>query len=396
MIDSTRLKSLLVELVQIDSISKKERQIALRLQREMEALGATVHFDDAGEKVGGEIGNLLARLPGSVPEAAPLLLCAHMDTVVPGEGVRPIVDGDIIRSDGTTVLGGDDKSGIAIICEVIRTLQEQRIPHGDIDVLFTICEEFGLLGAKHLDVSALRANAGIVLDSDAVECLFTRAPAANAMEFIVQGREAHAGMAPERGISAIKVAAEAIAAMRLGRIDDETTANLGLISGGMAVNIIPNRVVIRGEARSHDEAKLQAQTAHMRQCFEEAAARHAVTVDGVRTAARVDADVERQYDRMHVPDGSRIVRLVLDAGSRLGYTVRTMGMGGGCDANILNRKGVEVANLGTGMRDIHTVHEWLDVTEMVRSARIILEIVRLNAESRAGVETMAERENVGE
>jgi tripeptide aminopeptidase len=310
--------------------------------------------------------------------------------------VRPIVDGDIIRSDGTTVLGGDDKSGIAIICEVIRTLQEQRIPHGDIDVLFTICEEFGLLGAKHLDVSALRANAGIVLDSDAVECLFTRAPAANAMEFIVQGREAHAGMAPERGISAIKVAAEAIAAMRLGRIDDETTANLGLISGGMAVNIIPNRVVIRGEARSHDEAKLQAQTAHMRQCFEEAAARHAVTVDGVRTAARVDADVERQYDRMHVPDGSRIVRLVLDAGSRLGYTVRTMGMGGGCDANILNRKGVEVANLGTGMRDIHTVHEWLDVTEMVRSARIILEIVRLNAESRAGVETMAERENVGE
>ncbi len=396
MIDSTRLKSLLVELVQIDSVSKRERQIALRLQREMEALGATVRFDDAGEKVGGEIGNLLAWVPGSVRDAPPLLLCAHMDTVVPGEGVRPVVDGDVIRSDGTTVLGGDDKSGIAIICEVIRTLREQRIPHGDIDVVFTICEEFGLLGAKHLDVSALRARAGIVLDSDAVGCLFTRAPAANALEFVVHGREAHAGMAPEHGISAIQVAAEAIAAMRLGRIDDETTANLGLISGGMAVNIIPNRVVIRGEARSHDEAKLQAQTAHMRQCFETAAAHHTVTVDGVRTAARVDAQVERQYDRMHVPDGARIVRLVLDAGARLGYAVRTTGMGGGCDANILNRKGVEVANLGTGMRDIHTVHEWLSVTEMVRSAEIVLEIVRLNAQNRAPAGTTPEHAAVGE
>jgi tripeptide aminopeptidase len=380
MIDGKRLTALLLELVQIDSLSRKERQVALRLQRELQGLGATVSFDDAGEKVGGDTGNLIAHVPGTVRGAAPLLLCAHMDTVVPGEGVRPIVDGNVIRTDGTTVLGGDDKSGVAIICEVVRTLSERQLPHGDLDVVFTICEEFGLLGAKHLDTSRLRAATGIVLDSDAVGFLFTRAPAANGMQFVVHGQEAHAGMAPERGISAIKVAGEAIAAMRLGRIDDETTANLGLINGGAAVNIVPNRVTIRGEARSHDEAKLEAQTAHMRACFEEAAVRHAIMVDGQRIAARVECAIARQYDRMNVPDSSRIVQLVLTAGERLGYSVRTTGMGGGCDANILNRRGLEVANLGTGMRDIHTVKEWLDVKEMIRAAQIVLEIVRLNAE----------------
>jgi tripeptide aminopeptidase len=379
MINAERLTALLLELVQIDSLSKKERQIALRLQRELEELGATVHFDDAGEKVGGDTGNLIAHVAGSVATAPPLLLCAHMDTVVPGEGVKPIVDGAIIRTDGSTVLGGDDKSGVAIICEVVRTLKEQQLPHGDIDVVFTICEEFGLLGAKHLDAARLRAKAGIVLDSDAVGFLFTRAPGANVLECIVYGQEAHAGMAPERGISAIQVAAEAIAQMRLGRIDADTTANLGLISGGMAVNIVPNRVVIRGEARSHDDAKLEAQTAHMRECFERAAARHVVTVGDMRVAARVEFRSQRQYDRMNVPDSSRIVQLVLAAGARLGFSVRTTGMGGGCDANVLNRKGLEVANLGTGMRDIHTVKEWLEVHEMVRSAQIVLEIVRLNA-----------------
>src|ERR1700687_3189324 len=385
MINPERLKALLLELVQIDSLSKKERRIALRLQREMDALGARVNFDNAGEKVGGDTGNLIAHVSGTEPSAPALLLCAHMDTVVPGEGVKPVVEGDIIRTDGTTVLGGDDKSGVAIICEVVRTLTERHLPHGDIDVVFTICEEFGLLGAKHLDTSQLRATVGIVLDSDAVGFLFTRAPAANGVEFIVHGREAHAGMAPERGISAIRVAAEAIAEMRLGRIDDETTANLGLISGGMAGDIVPNRVGLRGEARSHDEAKLDAQTAHMRDRLARAAARAAVDLEGEAVVAHVEANIHRQDDRMDVPDSSRIVQLVLAAGQRLGYSVRTTGMGGGCDANILNRRGLEVANLGTGMRDIHTVKEWLDVDEMIRSAEIVLGIVALNAQGGANV-----------
>src|ERR1043165_8172383 len=176
-IAAERLKALFLELVRIDSLSRQERPIAERLARELRELGAEVWFDDAGEKVGGTVGNVLARVPGTV-DATPLLLSAHMDTVRPGEGVQPIIDGDVIRSDGRTVLGGDDKSGCAIICEVLRVLRDDALAHGDIEIAFTICEEVGLLGAKHLDLSGLRARAGLVLDSDAPGYLFTRAPAA--------------------------------------------------------------------------------------------------------------------------------------------------------------------------------------------------------------------------
>ena len=222
----------------------------MRLKREMEELGAKVFIDDAGEKVGGNVGNLIAHFPGNVAGAEPLLLSAHMDTVVPGEGIVPILDGDILRTDGRTVLGGDDKSGVAIICEVLRVIKENRIPCSAVDVVFTICEEAGLIGAKCLDVSRLRARTGLVLDSDSVGFLFTKAPAANRMEFRVHGLEAHAGICPEKGINAIKVAADGIAQMRLGRIDHETTANIGVIEGGMAVNIVPNQVVLLAAKRA--------------------------------------------------------------------------------------------------------------------------------------------------
>ena len=232
MINPERLKNLLIELIKIDSLSRKEYDVAMRLKREMEDLGAQVSIDDAGERVGGNVGNLVARFAGTAPEAMPILLSAHMDTVVPGEGIVPILEGDILRTDGRTVLGGDDKSGVAIICEVLRVIKENRFPCSDVDVVFTICEEAGLIGAKCLDVSRLRARTGLVLDSDSVGFLFTKAPAANRMEFQVHGLEAHAGVCPERGVNAIKVAADGIAQMSLGRIDHETTANIGVIEGG--------------------------------------------------------------------------------------------------------------------------------------------------------------------
>jgi len=379
-IDKARIRDLLLELVRIDSLSRREREVSVRLEREMKELGAAAVFrDDAGDKVGGDTGNLIALFDGTVPDAPPILLAAHMDTVVPGEGVKPILEGDVIRTDGTTVLGGDDKSGVAIICEILRVLRDRGIPHGPIDAVFTICEEKGLLGAKHLDLSRLRARSGVVLDSDSPGFLFTRAPGSNGVLVRVHGVEAHAGMAPEKGLSAIQIAAEAIAGMKLGRIDDETTANLGLIEGGSAINIIPNLVEIRGEVRSHDERKLAAETEHIRARFAAAVERNAVAVEGKVRRARLEFHAERAYESMNVPDDSAIVQLVLAAGRSLGHSVTVTGMGGGCDANILNRRGLQVANLGTGMREIHTVHEWLDVNDMVLSADVLLETVRLNA-----------------
>jgi tripeptide aminopeptidase len=381
LINQERLKNLLIELIKIDSLSRQEYKIAMRLKRELQDLGATVFIDDAGEKIGGTVGNLIAHISGSAPGAAPILLSAHMDTVVPGEGVKPVLDGDILRSDGTTVLGGDDKSGVAIICEVLRVIRENKIPSSDIDVVFTICEEAGLIGAKCLDVGRLRARTGLVLDSDSVGFLFTKAPAANRMEFRVHGLEAHAGVCPEKGISAIKVAAEGIAKMNLGRIDHQTTANVGVIEGGMAVNIVPNSVVLKAEARSHSSEQLDRQTQHMLRCLQEAAAVHTLDIEGKKYQARVEAKIERDYDRMDVPDAAPIVQLVLTAARNLKIDLKTLATGGGCDANVLNQKGLEVANLSTGMREIHTVNEWLDLKDLYLSAAMVLEIVRLNAEA---------------
>jgi tripeptide aminopeptidase len=385
LINHERLKNLLIELIKIDSLSRKERDVAMRLKRELEDLGATVFIDDAGEKIGGNVGNLIAHFRGTAAEAKPLLLSAHMDTVVPGEGIVPVLDGDILRSDGRTVLGGDDKSGVAIICEVLRVMKENRLPCSDIDVVFTICEEAGLIGAKCLDVGRLRARTGLVLDSDSVGYLFTRAPAANRMEFHVHGLEAHAGVCPEKGINAIKVAAEGIAQMQLGRIDFETTANIGVVEGGMAVNIVPNRVVLRGESRSHSQEKLDRQTWHMQSCLEEAAARHVLELNGKRHQARVEAKIARDYDRMDVPESAPIVQLVHAAAKNLNLEVKTTATGGGCDANVFNQKGLVVANLATGMREIHTVHEWLDLKDLQLSAQMVLEIAKLNANTATGI-----------
>jgi tripeptide aminopeptidase len=316
-VNKNRLRDEFLELARIPSVSKREGNVAKRLIAILEGMGARVQVDDAGEKIGSDVGNLVAHFPGTAPDVAPFLLCGHMDTVPPADHVRPVIDGDIIRTDGTSVLGGDDKSGIVAILEAVRLLRERNIAHGPIDVLFTICEELGLLGAKQFDVGRLRARTGLILDCDGVHELITRAPAANRMQFIVHGLEAHAGLAPEQGISAVQVAAEAIAAMRLGRVDAATTANVGRIEGGLASNIIPNRVVLRAETRSLTVEGLERQTRHMVGCLEVAAARRSVTVGGKTTTARFEARVERDYEPLAVADDARIVGLVRGAAERL-------------------------------------------------------------------------------
>jgi len=365
-----RLRTHFLDLVRIDSLSRREGAIAARLAAELREVGAEVEFDDAGTTLGGETGNLIAHLPGR-GGGAPLLLCAHMDTVEPGIGVSPVIEDDVIRSDGRTVLGGDDKSGIAIVMECARVCRQSNVPHPPLEIVFTICEEVGLLGARHLDLSRVRATRGLVFDSDAVGFVFTKAPGSTLVRVTVRGRAAHAGMAPEAGISAIRVAADAIAGMRLGRIDLETTANLGRIEGGRAVNIVPDEVRIEGEARSHDPDKLAAQCDHMRACFADAAGRH--------PGATVEVALEPMYRPMSVDDDAPIMRLLREAAALVGRPITAAGMGGGCDANVLNQRGLEVVNLGTGMREIHTTNEWLKVSDMVAAAEVTLAAIRLAA-----------------
>ncbi len=379
MINAERMTATVLDLVRIDSHSKEERGVADYVARALAQAGCEVRTDDAGEKVGGDSGNVIGRLAGTKEGAPPLLLSAHMDTVGPGKGVKPVRERDRIRTDGTTILGGDDKTGLAIILEALRTLRERAIPHGDVEVAFTICEEIGLLGAKHLDVGGLRAKTGIVLDATDGACLFTQAPSSDRFTFTVHGLEAHAGMAPENGISAVRVAAEAIAAIPLGRIDPQTTSNVIVVGGGVATNVVPNTCVVRGEARSQDDGVLDATTGAIRRAFQDAAARATATVNGHLHRAWVEERCEREYESMAIADDAAVVQLVMRAAQAVGRTVRTARIGGGSDANVFNRRGIQTVNLGSGMRDIHTVNEWIDLEDFYGSARVIVECLRLNA-----------------
>lgn len=378
MISTQRMTEYVEDLIKIDSISRKEKNVALKLKKDMEELGAECTFDDAGEKVGGDIGNLIVKIEGNSRNSHPLLLSSHMDTVEPGEGIKPRIENGIMRSDGNTILGSDDKSGLAIIVEVVRTLKEQELPHGDIEIAFTICEEVGLLGAKYINAGSFRSKRGIVLDSSTPDRLVLKCPSSDKFTVEIKGYEAHAGLCPENGINAIKIASEAIALMTIGRIDHETTANIGIIKGGTAVNTVPGYVKVSGEARSHDNSKLDAQIEHMISCFFEAASNHTLNIDKKTITPEVNTSVQRIYNKMDVPADSVVTRLVDNAVHKLGHSIKHHTTGGGCDANYFNYKGIECVNLGTGMYDLHTLNEYLILDEFYRSAEIVLEAVQLN------------------
>jgi tripeptide aminopeptidase len=364
-----------LDLVRLDSHSKQEKPVADYLMRALGELGASVRVDDAGTAVQGNTGNLIARLPAT-GSGGPLLLSAHMDVVPPGASVKPVREADRIRSDGTTILGGDDKTGLTIILEVLRTLKERDIHHGPIEVAFTICEEIGLLGARHLDYSAIQSKEAIVLDSSLSSQLVTAAPSSDHFSFTVHGLEAHAGMSPENGISAVRVAAEAISAMPIGRVDAQTTTNVVIAPGPTATNVVPNLCIVRGEARSLRDERLDEVMRSIRAAFTDAAARATITLGGELRRAWIEEQCEREYHGFRIPSDAPTVQLVMRAARRLGATVETVTIGGGSDANVFNKRGITSVNLGTGMRDIHTVNEWIDLEDFYRSAEIVLECIK--------------------
>jgi tripeptide aminopeptidase len=375
-IDSERLSETFLSLVRIDSESRHEAAIHLHLKNLLTSMGAEVATDRAGEGFGGEIGNLVARFPGN-RDVEPMMLNAHMDTVNPGRGVRPQFKDGVFTSDGTTILGADDKSAIAVLLEVLRVIQENDLPHGPLDLLLTVGEEIGLMGAKHMDPGLLRARFGYALDTTDTDGIVVRAPGANRLTFTVFGKEAHAGVVPERGINAIALAAKAIAALDLGRIDAETTCNIGQIEGGAAVNIVPNRVVVKGEARSHDAGKLERVTNRMLGAFEDvvATARRNPSDD----LPRLEADIEEDFRPTHIPEEHPVVTLARQAAANLGREIKAKSTGGGADANVFFANGIITGVLGTGMRDMHTLHESVALADMVKAAELVLEIIRLHA-----------------
>ena len=374
-INEKRMVQLFCDLARITSLSGKEGAIARRLSILLKFMGAEVTIDDAGRKIGGETGNLVARFPGTAP-AAPFLLSAHMDTVGPAANVRPVVTKDRISSDGTTVLGADCKAGIAIIVEVIKTLDENKVPRPPIEAVFTISEEMALMGAKYLDYAALRSRYGLIFDNEqSLAHVITSAPAADKMDIKVYGAAAHSGVAPEKGISAIKVVSSAIAAMKLGRIDSETTANIGFISGGNAINIVPPLVELSGEARSHDPAKLKKQTRHMEDCLKKAVKKIRVRDGGKLITPRYEFLVEQKFPNLRIDKTNPVLPLIAAAMKEEGLKMIPSASGGGTDSNVMYGHGIKAPVLSTGMRDVHTTHEYLDLKDFFACARLTLKVL---------------------
>jgi tripeptide aminopeptidase len=375
MINVQRLGDLFKLLAQIDSESRHEAQISKVLEKMFTDLGATVCFDDAADKVGGDCSNLVAKFKGTT-DAPPVFLSGHMDTVLPGKGVKVQFENGIFTSDGTTILGGDDKSALAIILEVMTVIKENNLACPPVEIVFTVCEEIGLMGAKHLDLSLMDAKFGYILDSTDTQGIVTKAPSANKICIKVYGRAAHAGASPERGISAIFAAATAISGLELGRIDAVTTCNLGTISGGMATNIVPEYVEIRGEARSHDLERLKQVTDNIVSGFETAMERLGQPDQDL---PRVEIVVEEDFPNTHIPEDHIAITLARRAADNLGRKLESKTIGGGADANIFFGKGIVAGVLGTGMTDVHTLKESIALSDMENAARLVLEILRVHA-----------------
>ncbi len=377
-INRDRLADTFLNLVRIDSPSRHEGRVAKWLKSWFRDFpGVFITEDGSGVETGSETGNLIIRLKGNL-DRPPVFFNAHMDTVEPGTGIKPVFDGGTFRSDGSTVLGGDDKAAIAILLEAASCLQENRIDFGPIEMVFTTCEEIGLLGAKALDPCVLKAGAGYALDSTDPDAVINRAPAAVRFAIEVHGRSAHAGINPEEGINAIRIAAEAVSCAPQGRIDRDTTCNIGLIRGGNATNIIPDRAEVKGEVRSHDGRRLKGIQDEVTGCFYRAAEKyHSEAETRVRNSKEpfVTSSIRDDYPLMKVPRDHPVVTTVLKAGKNLGRDLHLEKTGGGSDANIFNQKGLSTVILGIGMQKVHTVDEFIRLSDMVDSCRLVLEII---------------------
>ena len=375
------------DMIAVDSPSLKERKMAETVRKKLLAMGLEVYEDGAGEMAGGECGNIIGALPGDADLPAAALL-AHMDTVGPCANKRWTTDcgdnGDsqkcVVRSDGSTILGGDDAAGMLAALEIVRRVKERGIRHGGIVVIFTIAEETGLFGAKYLDCDIIKKATGkgafpefcFVFDSGgAPGSVVSRAPSHTDVIITVKGVAAHAGIEPEKGVNAITALAEAVSLMPLGRIDAETTANIGVIRGGNARNVVCEIAVAEGEVRSHNKDKMYAQLAKMKESVAAACARR---------NASFNFEEISSYNTFSLTRDDTVIKLLSAAAKTRGYELELIPSGGGSDANVLNAMGIPAANLPVGMYGVHGVNEYADLRETHETVEMVTEAFRRLAE----------------
>ena len=364
---TSRVVDLFLELCAIPSPPGQERAVADRITRELDAIGLEWDEDGCGPAIGSTAGNVLCRLPGNVGDGVPIFLCAHFDTV-PLEGdLEPVVDDGTVRNAGGTILGADNKSALAVMVEAARRIVEEGRPHAGVELLFTPMEEIGLVGANAFDATRLQARVGYVYDQAApIGDVVVGSPTAQELELTFVGRAAHAGMYPEEGRSAILAAARAIVDMPLGRIDEVTSANVGLVRGGSARNVVPERCSLEVEVRSHDDERV---TEVVQQIVDAAAFAASLS------ECSLESRVEQKYRGYRFRDDDLPVRLAVEALAQAGYTARLGLSGGAADANVFNARGLQCVNLANGMTDIHTPDERIAIEDLERMVDVTLALV---------------------
>lgn len=367
MIDRLGLLNTLIELLKIDSPSRYERPVADYLIKYFKNIGLDIKEDDTAGKIDGNAGNLYLRIDGDYSSSS-IAFLAHMDTVGPTKGLEPIISDTHIHSNRDTILGADNCAGIALICELVRFLKKSEIKHCPLEVIFTVSEEIGLLGIKNIDYNNIKSKMAFVLDAGGpAGTIVTKAPSLERIYVTVIGKSAHAGAEPENGINAIAIAARAINSIKQGRIDSETTLNIGTIQGGTATNIVPDKVIIEGEARSFKSEILTEQVKNLEDKFHSAAKEF---------SGSIEFNHRLSFSAFNLDKNTQPVRLAISAAEKSGIKYDITYTGGGSDANILNTHGITSVGLGVGVFDAHTNRENVVLEDFYKSLEWLIEIVR--------------------
>ena len=357
MIKQERLVNSFCDLVRIDSPSDEEEEVALHLTDRLSRLGFSVVRDAHGNVIASEDG------------ANPLLLSAHMDTVEPGRGIQPIIKGNRITSDGTTILGGDCKAGVAAILEGLESVDEDETVRRPVQVVFTRGEEIGLVGASNLDYSIIRASEAVVFDGNGpVNTITGASPTYMRFDITVKGRAAHAGVEPEKGLSAIRIATEIINELPNGRLDDETTFNVGLISGGSVRNAVPAEATFGGEWRSRNTETLDSLKMQLLTILERARERY--------QEATIEEDLQVMFQMYNLDPEEQIVRLVTRVMRDMDLVPNIRPSGGGTDGNVMRLHGIESVVVGMSTNEMHTVDEYVVIPDLVNTARFCQQVIR--------------------
>lgn len=366
-VNAERLQDLFLELAKINAPSKKEKLVADYLKKALPELGFTIEFDEANKNFGGEVGNLIAWREGTDPSIPSLFFSTHMDTVLPTEGLKPVIKDGVIFSDGTTILGADDRAALAAYLEAVRAIIESGVPHGPIEFILTVNEQPGLVGATYMDYSKAKSKTGYIFDSSGdVGQIILKGPYSSRIWMEVEGNAAHIALNAEEGNSAILIAGEGLSNMSLGTIDEETLANIGIINGGNLTSIIPGSVTVAGEVRSFSKEKLDQQLKHMEEVMQQAAEKN---------GGKVNVRLEKKYSGFDIPKGDMLVKTAETAAKIINvkpYLTETLG---GADTNVLNENGLICLTLGLGFQNIHSFRECISIENLINTGRLTAALI---------------------